>query len=303
VERSHMQEWLARAAALQLIPQSVFAESDLAPVLPGHVTILVTDGQLLLRNDSARSLLLPANDPALALEMLLGDEVELASVHLAVYSSPDDWESHGAAVESLRDKVASLKVQLSSGGLLSQFAQGLAHSSPINLLQGSFRSQRTPGEGWKQWRWAAMLAGALLVLHAIGSFWELHQLRKASTEAEQDIARLYGAVFPGQPPGAQPRRTMQLRLDALAGDANQQGELLHMLAAVSAAKQNVPVAQLQSAVFEPGSLKLKLGAPDATALEQFSQALRASGYVAEVISGSVRDGSYEGQVELKNSGS
>jgi general secretion pathway protein L len=301
VERSQMQDWLARAAQLQLIPQSVFAESDLAPVLPGHVTMLITDGQLLLRNDTARPLLLPANDPSLALDMLLGDETDLATVNLAVYSSPEDWEVHGNAVEALRDKLASLKVQLSSGGLLAQFAQGLAHSSPINLLQGGFRPQRASGAGWRQWRWVAMLAGALLLLHGIGSLWEMHQLRKASVE--QDMLQLYGSVFPGQPPGEQPRRTMQQRLDSLAGEANQQGELLHMLAAVAAARQNVPVAQLLSATFEPGSLKLKLSAPDATTLEQFSQALRASGYTAEVVSGSVRGDVYEGQVELKNTAS
>jgi type II secretion system protein L len=148
-----------------------------------------------------------------------------------------------------------------------------------------------------------MLAGALLLLHGIGSFWELHQLRKASTETAQAITRLYGSVFPGQPPGAQPRRTMQKRLESLSGEANQQGELLHLLTAVAAAKQNVPVAQLQSMAFEPGSLKLKLTAPDAATLEQFNQALRTSGYKAEITAGTVRGGNYEGQVELKNPGS
>jgi hypothetical protein len=47
---------------------------------------------------------------------------------------------------------------------------------------------------------------------------------------------------------------------------------------------------------------MKLSAPDAATLEQFSQALRASGYTAEVTAGSVRDGKYEGQVDLKNPG-
>ncbi len=302
-ERSHMQEWLARATQLQIVPHAVFAESDLAPVLPGHVTMVVADDQLLLRNDAARPLLLPANDPALALEMLLGAEADLAAVNLVVYSSAEDWQLHGSAVEALRDRVASLKVQLSSGGLLSQFAQGLVHSLPINLLQGDFRPKRASGDGWRQWRWVAMLAGALLLLHGAGSLWQLHQLRQASEERQQDIARIYGSVFQGQPPGPYPRRAMEKRLASLAGDANRQGELLHLLAAVAAAKQNVPVPLLQSAIFEPGSLKMKLSAPDAATLEQFSQALRASGYTAKVISGSVHGGNYEGQVELRKPGS
>jgi type II secretory pathway component PulL len=131
----------------------------------------------------------------------------------------------------------------------------------------------------------------------------LYQLRKASTQARDDMARLYAALYPGQPPGAQPRRTLEKRLAGLSDGAGQQGELLHLLAAVAAAKQNVPVAQLQSAAFESGSLKMKLRAPDATALEQFNQALRNSGYKAEVLASSVRDGNYEGQVEMKGAGS
>jgi general secretion pathway protein L len=302
VDRNQMREWQDRAAGLQLIPHAIFAESDLAPALPGHVTMVVAEDQLLLRNDLARPLLLPANDPSLALEMLLGN-AELATVHLAVYSTPEAWEQHGAAIETLRSRVASLNVQLNAGGLVALFAQGLANAPLINLLQGSFKPQRDGGAAWLQWRWAAALAGALVLLHGATTFWQLHQLSKASAKAGEDIARLYDALYPGQPPGREPRRTMEKRLASLSGDASQQGELLHLLAAVAAAKQNVPVALLQSAVFEPGSLKMKLRAPDATTLEQFNAALRNSGYKAEVVASTLRDGKYEGQVELKSSGS
>jgi general secretion pathway protein L len=302
-DRSQMQDWLTRATELQLIPHAVFAESDLAPVMPGHVTMVVAENQLLLRNDAGAPLLLPANDPALALEMLLGDAAGFPTAHLAVYSTPEDWELHGAAVEALRDRVASLNVQLSAGGLLAQFAQGMAHSSPINLLQGSFKPQRSSGPGWEQWRWAAALAGALVLLHGFGTFWQLHELNAAVAEKEQEINRLYDAIYPGQPPGESPRKALEKRLAALSGSASQKGELMHLLAAVAAAKQNVPVATLQSATFERGSMKMKLGAPDAATLEQFNQALRNSGYTANVTASSVRDGKYEGQVELKGAGS
>ncbi|MEO8314566.1 MAG: type II secretion system protein GspL [Pseudomonadota bacterium] len=302
-DRDQMQEWLDRAAGMQLIPHAVFAESDLAPSLPGHVTMVVAENQLLLRNDQLRPLLLPADDPALALDMLLGGAVDLATVHLAVYSTPEDWRQHGGAVEALRDLLASLNVQLSAGGLVALFAQGLAHAAPINLLQGMFKPQRNTGAVWREWRWVAALAGALVLLYGSGSFWQLHQLRKASAQSAQDIARLYDALYPGQPPGREPRRNLEKRLASLSGAASQQGELLHLLAAVAAAKQNVPVALLQSAVFESGSLKMKLRAPDASTLEQFNQALRQSGYKAEVVASSVRDGNYEGQVELKSTGS
>lgn len=76
-----------------------------------------------------------------------------------------------------------------------------------------------------------------------------------------------------------------------------------LLAAVAAAKQNVPVAQLESLTFKPGGLQLKLTAPDASALDQFNQALRAGGYKAELKSGSAKGAAYEGLVELAGAGS
>jgi general secretion pathway protein L len=301
VDRSQFDQWLTRATELQLIPHAVFAESDLAPSLPGHVTMLVAEDQLLLRNDQSRPLLLPAGDPALALDMLLGG-TDLSTVHLAVYSTQEDWQKHGPAVEALRDRLASLNVQLSAGGLVALFAQGLAHTAPINLLQGSFKPQRSSGAAWQEWRWVAVLAGVLVLLHGAASWWQLHQLQKATAESSKEIAKLYDALYPGQRPGRDPRRDLEKRLATLAAGGGQQGDLMHLLAAVSAAKQNVPVAMLQSMVFEAGSLKMKLRAPDATALEQFNQALRSGGYKADVVASTVRDGNFEGQVELKSSG-
>lgn len=301
-DRQQMQQWLAQAAELQLLPRAVFAESDLAPLLPGHVTMLITGEQLLMRNDAARPVLLPAADPALALDMLLGPDADPGTVHLVVHASPEDWPGHAAAIERLRDRVASFRVQLSSGGLLALFAQGLAQSAPVNLLQGEFRPQQSERISWHKWRGAAALALVLLVIHAGASWWSLRQLRAESARLDDEIAQLYSAIFPGQAPGADPRRTLEQRLQALAGESGRQGELLAMLAAVAAARQNVPVRPLQSLTFRPGSLQLRLEAPDATTLEQFNQALRAGGYTASLTSGGPRGATYEGLVEIKAPG-
>ena len=75
-----------------------------------------------------------------------------------------------------------------------------------------------------------------------------------------------------------------------------------LLAALSAARQNVPVASLEGITFKPGELQLKLSAPDAATLEQFSQALRAGGYAAQVSSGRQHEGGFEGQIDMKESG-
>ncbi|HUG73084.1 MAG TPA: type II secretion system protein GspL [Steroidobacteraceae bacterium] len=303
VDRERMRKWLAQAADLGLEPRAMYAESDLAPLLPGHVTLLFTDGQLLLRDDRNHPMALPADDPELALTAVLGAERQLADTHLAVYASPEDWPGLEAGMEALRERVASLKVQLFAGGVLGLYAQGLASAAPVNLMQGEFKAQTKSGNAWLRWRTAAALLAGLLILHAAGTFWELRQLRQAAAELDESIARVYGTIFPGQQPGPAPRLALEARLQQVAGADSPRGELMPLLAALAAARANVPVAALDSLSYKPGSLQLKLSAPDATTLEQFSQALRAGGYGAQVASGNAREGVFEGQIDVTAAGS
>ena len=301
-DRVSMQQWLARAGELQLLPRAMFSENDLVPALPGHVSIVLVDDQLLMRNETGIPVLMPAADPALALEMLLGPEGDIAAAQLAIHASPEDWARHSDSIERLRDRVASFKVQLGNDGLLSLFASGLATARPINLLQGAFRPQTARHGDWRQWRGAAAAALALLALQLGSSWWEARQLRHASDEMNQTIRHTYEAIFPGQKPGADPMRTLEKRLKELSGSSSQRGDLLYMLAAVAAARENVPVTTLQSLTYKTGALTIKLSGPDATALEEFSQALRAGDYEASLTTGSQQDDSFEGQIEMELQG-
>lgn len=300
VGRERMRSWLAFAGSLGLTPRAVFAESDLAPVLPGHITMMITADSLILRQDRARPVVFPADDVELALSTLLGADADLSQMDVAVYVRPEDWPHQQRAVEALRDRVASLRVQLSGGGLLGLYAQGISSTAPINLLQGEFKPQSGSGVSWQRWRVAAMLLGGLLLLQMAASMLQLYQLNKTSAELQESVARVYGTLFPGQQPGASPRRIIDARLKAVAGGGSPQGELMPLLAAVAAARQNVPVTRLDALTFKPGALQLRLSAPDAATLEQFSQALRAGGMSAQVSSGTQREGGFEGQIDLES---
>jgi general secretion pathway protein L len=302
VDRERVAEWLATAARLGLQPKALFAESDLAPLVPGHVTLLAAHDQLIVRNDRARAVALPADDAGFALATVLGPDADLSTLNVVAYATPEEWPQHEQSVEALRDRVASLRVQLIGGGLLGLLAQGISDSAPVNLLQGALKPQTATGVTWRRWRTVAALAAGLMVLHVAGALWELRQVRKSSTELDASIARVYGTIFPGQQPGPAPRRAIDARLKAVSGGGAPQGELMPLLAALAAAHQNVPVAKLNTITYKPGTLQLKLSAPDAATLEQFSQALRAGGNGAQVTSGTQREGGFEGQIDLKAAG-
>jgi general secretion pathway protein L len=300
--RERMQSLLAEAAALGVKPRALFAESDLAPLLPGHVTMLLAPDMLVLRNDGGRPVSFPADDPELALTMVLGPEADLGTVNLSVYAAPEDWPHFEAAIEALRDRVASLKVQLFTSGLTGLYAQGISGSAPVNLLQGDFRPQNQGASMWRRWRVAAALLVGLLLVHVAGTLWDLRTARQEARALDAEISRVYGTIFPGQQPGPQVRRTLEARMKAAAGGGSAQGELMPLLAALAAARQNVPVAKLDAMTFKPGMLQITLSAPEASALEQFSQALQAGGYGATVASGSPTEGGFKGQIEMKVAG-
>jgi general secretion pathway protein L len=301
--RERMARWLARAEALQLKPAAVYAENELAPVLPGHVTLVLDGDQLLLRTESGAPLVMPAADPALALEMLLGADVDLATIHLSVHADPAEWPMHAAAIEALRDRMASFNVQLEAGGVLSLYARSLGTVRPINLLQGSYRAETSSAGTWERWRGVAAAALALLVVHVAGTWWQLHQLQAESTALHKRIASIYSAAMPGQQPGTNPRRQFEQRLAEIANGGAQKSELLPMLAAIAAAHQNIPSSKLESVAFKPGAMELNVSAPDASALETFSQSLRAGGYSAEIVSGQAQQDHYTGQITMKAKGS
>lgn len=298
-QRARMEQWLARVAALQLRATTLIAESELAPALPGHVTMVLVDDQLLLRRDGAAAVQLPAADPQLALELLLGTDADLTAVNLCVHASAEQWPAHEAAIDALRERVGSYKVQLEAGGLLALYARNIVEAQPVNLLQGAFKPNESQLGGWMRWRAVAMTLAALLLVHLAASWLELHRLRGESARLNQSIAQVYGRVFPGQRPGTQPRRQFELRLAQLSGGGARQGELLPLLAALAAAEQNVPIAKLESLSFKTGAMQLRLNTPDAEALELFSQALRAAGYGVETLSGTPQGDHYAGQLEVR----
>jgi type II secretion system protein L len=219
-----------------------------------------------------------------------------------VYASADEWPRYAAAIEALRARVASCNVQLESGGLLALYARQLSQSKSINLLQGAFRPDQSRGGGFERWRGVAAALVALVLLDAAGSWWQTHGLKAESEQLDKSMANLFSSVFPGQQPATDPRRQFERRLAQIAGGATERGELLPMLAALAAAQQNTPVAKLESINFRSGSMNLRVGAPDASTLEQFSQSLRAGGYKVEILSGQSQGDTYSGQIAVKVQG-
>ena len=106
-----------------------------------------------------------------------------------VYATAVDWQRHSAQVEALRERFASLKVQLLSSGVLPLPRTAGACCAPDQPASGCYAPPREVAGTWRAWRLAASLAAALLVLHVAAQALEFRNLRAAERRSTPRSAR------------------------------------------------------------------------------------------------------------------
>ena len=301
VSRTLLEGWLAQAAALGITPQAVYADSELVPLLTGHVTLLMDGDTLVLRTESTRPAALPADDPDFALGLAIGTDAQVwAAAHLTVYATSLDWQKRSDAIEALRPRLASLKVQLLSGGVLGLLATQLHTAAAINLLQGGYAPVRSGAVSWRAWRFAAALAGLLLVTHVVGEALQLRRLTATEKTLDAGLDQAFSQAMPGEPVGPKARARVEQRLVQLRNAAPESGSLLAMMTAVGSAQAASQAVHIDALSFRKGLLDLKVTGPDAESLERINQSLRSAGLHSELASGSARGQNYEGRLQVRS---
>lgn len=297
VARARMDEWLALQQEWGVTFAAIHSESELAPELEGHLSLLIDKDQLTLRVPGRRPALLPMEDLWLSLELGVRAE-DLAQYHVAVFATAVDWQRHGAQVEALRDRFTSLKVQLLSSGVLPLLAQQIGAARAINLRQGAYVAPRQAAGSWRAWRLAASLAAMLLALHLLAQGIELRSLKTRERELDTALTQLLQGVAPGERYGADLRRRMEKRLAAAAAAGSQRDSLLGMLTAVAQAHQNAPGTRIEAMNFRKGAIEMRVSGPDAGSIDVINQALRTAGLKSDLTSGAPGKGNYVGRMQI-----
>lgn len=303
VSRARMEYWLALQESWGLTFDAIHSESELLPEVPGTVTALVEKDTLTLRVPGRRPALLPAQDLWLSLELGLGPDTDISTQHLVVHATTLEWQQHSAAVEALRPRFASLKVQLLSSGVLPFLAQHLHSACPINLRQGPYTAPRAFAGTWRAWRLAAGLAVALVGLHVLTEALELRRLTARERELDVALTQTLQGIAPGERYGPDLRRRMERRLAAASALGADRDGLLGLLSAVARARAESPDMRIQAAAFRQGALELRVRGPDAGALERVNQALRGEGFKSDLTSGTPLKEGYEGRMQISAEGS
>jgi general secretion pathway protein L len=298
-----MDEWTSTLKAAGLAPESMYVDSDLLPINPGHAVALLEGDVVTVRPPVGATISMPSDalGEALQLARPAADAPEGAGRGLILYTGAAEWQEYSPRVEAIRDQFDGIKVQLLTGGPLPLFAQQLPTAKPVNLLQGRYAPQSTRAVGWQAWRVAAMLLAGLVALHVAGKGAELYMLKRTERQLDAAIEQAFRTAMPGEQNATNARRRMEQKLISVRGGGSSAG-LLAALGALVQARGSVPGTTVQAMSFRDGSLELKMAAPDADSLDRVSQALRANGWQADLTAGNVAGQGYEGRIQIRPRG-
>ncbi len=308
VSKALLADWLDTLSEAGLTANSMFVESSLLPSTPGQVTALLDADILTLRLAGAAPVVMPAEPIAAAFDFIESQRtdkiegLEAPPLGLVLYASHVDWQGRQQEFDALRDRFTGVKVQLLPSGPLALLAQQIGSSSAIDLLQGQYQAKSQSAFDWQAWRWAAMLAGALLILHVGWRTFELSRAKKVEKTLDASITQVFQSALPGQTPGSNPRQQFEQRLLAVRSGQSGDGGLLGALGALAQARSAAPAANIQGFSFRNGTMELRFTAPDAAALDAVAQQLRSNGWQADLTSGNAAGNAYQGRLQVKRLG-
>ncbi len=301
VSHARLQGWLERLRSAQVAPDVIAADSAALPSLPGQTVVLVDGDRLYVRRQGEPPAVVHAEPLAEAFELIvLG--APSGEVHLLVFLTPADWTTHQDAIDAMRARVASLKVQLLPDGVLPWLAHQAVVAAPLNLLQGSYATKSNWGEQLRSWRVAAILAGCLIALNLIGKGVEIWHLSRVEKQLDASIEQVFREAMPGEQNAVDARRRMEARLQALTGAASGGESLLPALGALGGAVAQVPETTLDALSFRGNVLDLKVTAKDVGSLDRLQRLVTERGMQAELQSSNPRPPGVEGRIQVRAQG-
>jgi general secretion pathway protein L len=292
VSRSVLQGWLAELTAAGLDAQAIYPDISLMPENPGQTVLWLEKERLAVRRPGAlpfavelspvREALVVAGVIADPLESTAEPKPEPKPKESAIlYVTREDWARVQGEFEDLLEDFATLKVQLLADGPLPWLARGIGNPDAINLLQGEFSRTSDYGARWHQWRIAAALAAALLVVHVAAQALQIRQAKRESAALDGEISQIFSSAMPGDAL-TDPRRQMQSKLERIRKSGAGPQYFLRTLQTLSGALAVTPKTTISALSYRDDSLDMTVSAPSLAALSQLTQFVGKEGLAAEI---------------------
>src|ERR1700675_275801 len=305
VSRAVLQGWVSDLEAAGLEPLAIYPDISLMPENPGQTVLWLERERLAVRRPGALPFaveLSPVNE-ALVVAGVIADPLDTAGElkvpeNAVLYVTREDWGRSQPEFERLAEKFDSLKVQLLPDGPLPWLARGLDNGDAVNLLQGDFARTSDFGARWRQWRTAALLALALLVVHVAAQALQIRQAKHETAALDEQIASVFSAAMPAERQ-QDARRQMQSRLDRIHKSGASPEYFLRALQVLSGALSATPKTGIDALSYRDDSVDMRVSAPSLASLSQLSQFIGKQGMTAEIQSSTPVAGGVEAHMRLR----
>ena len=294
-----MNTWLAALKAAGIGPAAMYSESAAVPLTPNGVTLFVEGVRIHVLRAGAPPTVVEAEPLIEGLQVALASGSETRE-NVALFMSQDDYERDRDMIEGLREFTASLQVKLLAEGPLALLAVTLVKQAATNLLQGPYAVAGSMKVSLAPWRYAAMLAGALVIVHlgVMGvQFWKLGA---AEVRLDSEIAAVFSQAMPGARQ-VNARSQVEGRLAQLRG-SSVTGGLMTSLGALGEAIAQAPETSVEALSYRTDVLDLRVLAPSVDALDRIQHVATERGMNAVIQSATPRDAKVEGRLQFKTTG-
>jgi general secretion pathway protein L len=309
VSRNVLAAWLADLSAAGLEPQAIYPDISLMPENPGQTILWLEKERLAVRRPGAMPFVVELSPVKEALvvagviaDPLAPSEDPKPKESAILYITREDWLRVQADFEDLLEDFASLKVQLLADGPLPWLARGMNAPDTVNLLQGEFSRTADYSERWRQWRLAAALAGALLLVHVGAQALQIRNSKHASAALDTQISQEFSSAMPGETM-SDPRLQMQRRLERIRKSGAGPQDFLRALQTLSGALAVTPKATISALSYREDALDLTINAPSLAALSQLTQLVGKQGLSAEIQSSNPVGSGVEAHLHVRSQSS
>jgi len=311
VESARLSGWLDQLREHQLVPLAVYAESDALPNTPATMTVLIDQAQAIIQSASGELTIVDESSVQPALELLLDQQLEqlendisVAPINLLIYCDSATHQRYQELWDRLRMRVQDIDILQTDSGALPLLASRIASKGGVNLLQGNFATKTEFPLRWQQWRVAAMLLGALLLLSFAVKGAEFFQLRRANQALDSAASQILETTFPAAADAPDPWIELRTRLGSSEPAASENSTMFaDVLQVLSKAFAQTAGIQMESMSFRSGELSLQLTSPDVASLDQLRQLISESRrFSAQIQSANPTDNVVKGSMLIVQAG-
>lgn len=279
-----MNGWLETLSGAGIVPRRLVAESSGLAKIPGTLSMLLGDGEVMFNDGEDTAFVLQGVSPleALTIAGVMNSDRREAG-HLLVYCEPEDEQRFADDWRVLRKELASVDINLLPDGVLPRLAVTVASGRGVNLLQGRYGPRSDLRALFHPWRYAAILFLALGAV-AIGTkAADLFRLNRDEAALMAQFKEEYRQIRPDDTREIVDPISIVNSLRRSVGAPVASGVFLPSLQQLGMALQQHSGAQIEAISYRAGVIDVRLTAPDVATLDNIQRSVSSSGRFAASI--------------------